>query len=461
MLGHLYADHSVSADQHMNTHGLSQSSMANPSTDCHGYSGLPPSKVAKSQQKILLLQGPVGPFFSDLHNALDAAGFGVKRVLFNSGDEFFALGQNNVRFTGILGDWEAWLRLKITQYKPDFIVLFGSNRPAHTVARRVAKLAGIPVMCLEEGYLRSGYVTAELGGNNQHSPLIKWKPQGSLRPVEDTVSAVKAARSSFLVMSVWGALYYLAREAFSRASDEELFHRPRERVLPMAWSWCNHMVRQMVARIAEFPILNALRKKSGYILIPLQVSQDSQVQIASRQWNLVKLVDASLRALAHTELNQLIVFKLHPLERENGAIARLIKQKAKALGVRRARFAVLRTGRIGELSANSGGVIVINSTSAFSALHHKVPLLVMGDAVYRHAELVTIGNDDQDIANFLKLRSTKSEEAIQEFVEAVKAQSLLPGDFYVAAGRKIAAQNIVHKLKQLLLDASVIKEAKA
>jgi capsular polysaccharide export protein len=445
----------------MNAHGISPKFMAITSADRYACGCLPTSKDVKPRQKILLLQGPVGPFFSELLVALDAAGFSVKRVLFNSGDKLFDHGRNSVRFTGILGDWNTWLRLKIAQYKPDCIVLFGSNRPAHIVARHIAKLVDIPVMCLEEGYLRSGYVTAELGGNNQHSPLIAWKPQGSLGPKVDTIPVTKATRSSFFAMSVWGALYYLAREAFSRDSDEELFHRPRERLLPMAWSWCNHTLRQIAARIVEFPTLNALRAKSGYILVPLQVSQDSQIQVAARQWNLEKLVDASLRALAHTELNQMVVFKLHPLERENGAINKLIKQRAKALGIRRARFIVLRSGRIGELTANAGGVIVINSTSAFSALHHKVPLLVLGDAVYRHADLVTIGDDDQDIATFFKLRSTKSQEAIEEFFEVVKAQSILPGDFYLAAGRKIAAQNIVHKLKQQLLDASVLKEAEA
>ena len=461
LLCNLYTYHSLSGDEHMNANGISPKSMAITSADRYACSCLPTSKGVKPRQKILLLQGPVGPFFAELQIALYAAGFGVKRVLFNSGDRLFDHGRNSVRFTGILGDWGTWLRLKVAQYNPDCIVLFGSNRPAHSVARHIAKLVDINVICLEEGYLRSGYITAEFGGNNQHSPLIAWKPQGSLRPKVDTVPVHEATRSSFFAMSVWGALYYLARDAFSRDSDEELFHRPRERLLPMAWSWCNHTLRQMAAPIVEFPTLNALRAKSGYIFVPLQVSQDSQIQFAARQWNLVKLIDASLRALAHTELNQMVVFKLHPLERKNGPISRLIKQRAKALGIRRARFIVLRSGRIGELTANAGGVIVINSTSAFSALHHKVPLLVLGDAVYRHADLVTIGDDDQDIATFFKLRSTKSQEAIKEFIEVVKAQSIMPGDFYLAAGRTIAAQNIVHKLKQLLLEASVINEEKA
>ncbi len=408
-----------------------------------------------------MLQGPVGPFFRELHKSLSAAEFSVKRVVFHSGDSLFSFNQDCARFTGTLDAWEAWLRFEIAQNQPDCIVLFGSSRPAHKAAREIAKIFGIYVLSLEEGYLRSGYVTAEFDGNNQHSKLASWKPQGRLPIDAGTVPAPMAMRSSFLTMSVWGALYYLAREAFSRDSDEELFHRPRERLLPMAWSWCNHTLRQIAARIVEFPTLNALRAKSGYILVPLQVSQDSQIQVAARQWDLEKLVDASLRALAHTELNQMVVFKLHPLERENGSISRLIKQRAGALGIRRARFIVLRSGRIGELTAYAGGVIVINSTSAFSALHHKVPLLVLGDAVYRHADLVTIGDDDQDIATFFKLRSTKSQEVIEEFIEVLKAQSLVPGDFYVAAGRKIAAQNIVHKLKQLLIEASAIKKVKA
>ncbi len=54
------------------------------------------------------------------------------------------------------------------------IILFGCERPAHLVALHLSRLYGINVLCREEGYLETGYVTCEMGGNNRHSPLTNW-----------------------------------------------------------------------------------------------------------------------------------------------------------------------------------------------------------------------------------------------------------------------------------------------
>ena len=37
------------------------------------------------------------------------------------------------------------------------IILFGCERPAHLVALHLSRLYGIDVLCLEEGYLGTGY----------------------------------------------------------------------------------------------------------------------------------------------------------------------------------------------------------------------------------------------------------------------------------------------------------------
>ncbi len=410
---------------------------------------------------VLLLQGPVGPFFSELHKSLKSTGCSVKRVTFNAGDSLFASHEDQVRFTGSLEAWEAWLRFELTQNKPDCIVLFGSSRPAHKAARRIAKIFGVYVLSLEEGYLRAGYVTAELGGNNQHSGLTSWQSQNRLPIDAGTIPAPMAMRSSFLTMSVWGALYYLTRDAVSRASDVDLFHRAREHVVPLVWRWCSHMARRGMARIAEVPIHRDLRRKPGYILVPLQVSNDSQIQIAARGWNTQKLVEACLDALAKTDAHQRVVFKLHPLERKNAVVARLIHRKAKALGLRRERFAIVHSGRIGELTAHSSGMVVINSTSGFSALHHDIPLLVLGDAVFRHDEIATTGSSEEDIKAFFKLRRAKSLEATEAFFDTIKSQCLVPGNFYIAAGRKVAVQHVIKKLEQLPVISSPFEEVNA
>ena len=411
-----------------------------------------------NQLKALLLQGPVGPFFTELQGALASSGWATRRVIFNAGDKIFAAKKDCVRFSGNLDSWEAWLRFEISQNRPNCIVLFGSSRPAHKIARRLADLFGIPVLSLEEGYLRAGYVTAEFGGNNQHSPLVTWKPQDQTcaHLAKDHIANQK--RSSFLTMSFWGAVYYIARDLVSSKTDEDLFHRPREGVLSLSCSWCAHMLHRAFMRVTEARLQGKIFGNAGYIIVPLQVSNDSQIQKAARGWTTRKLIEACLTALHQSHPEQTVLFKLHSLERANRRINELIHQRARDLGVSEARFKVTHTGRISDLTRHASGMVVINSTSGFSALHHGVPLLVLGEAVFRHDAIATTGSSQKDITDFFKIRRAKSPEMVAQFFETIKSQSLLPGDFYLSAGRKKAIKNIIEKLEQISVASSNARE---
>ncbi len=397
--------------------------------------------------RILLLQGPVGPFFRDLQAALRVSGHCVRRVIFNAGDAVFADGTNGVRFTGDLESWDAWLRHEMMMQTPDLIILFGSNRPAHVRARGIAARYGIPVLSLEEGYLRSGYITCELGGNNQHSPLVQWWPCDKVkRRFRPEVEPHPLARSAFPVMSFWGVVYYGIRDGFSNGPDEGLFHRSRDHPLRLAVRWGAHATRRIAARGLEAGKIRSLRKRRDYILVPLQVPTDSQLLVAARGWTTPRLVEGCLQALLHAKDSERLVFKLHPLDTSGAAIKNAILRRAQELGLARGRVQVLHSGRIGDLADHSSGMVVINSTSAFSALHHDVPLLVLGEAVFRHDSVVSIGETEADIAAFLNQRHVRTRDNILAFLRDLKAESLLPGDFYIASGRRAAAAAIIGKI---------------
>lgn len=415
----------------------------------HGVTGNPVKQIPQ-RPKVLLLQGPVGPFFSDLYTALLKEGFSARRVTFNAGDHLFAPHEDCVRFSGDAFAWETWLRFEFAQNTPDAIVFFGANRPAHNKARHLAKLYGIDVLSLEEGYLRSGYVSCEMGGNNEHSPLVNWRPKPLTKGgIPDPAPASDAQPSSYATMGFWAAAYYLVRDFASKPSAEHLFHRKKERIAPLTMSWGVHLLRRLAARITEFPARQGSRRWQGYLLIPLQVAGDSQLQGAARGWSTSRLIDASLTALRASPVGQRVVFKLHPLERKSARIKRQIIRRADELGVDLTRFRVLHSGRIGDLTKQSSGMVVINSTSAFSALHHNIPILVLGEAVFRHHTIVTLGETEEDVTAFFKLRHAKSHDHIKLFFAEIKSQSLIPGDFYVSRGRRVAISGIIHKLQQL------------
>jgi len=364
-------------------------------------------RLKSRQTKVLLLQGPIGPFFSELQKTLDNQGFDVKRVLFNAADRLFTHGlftqnQRTVRFTGNASAWEQWLKKELTHNTPDCIILFGSMRPAHQIARKLASELSIETLALEEGYLRSGYITCEPNGNNQHSPLRNWQPNANTLP---TSHAPVTINNAFLKMCVWASLYYLCRNTFSKHSERSLYHRKTSNSLREVITWSNSGARSLYAKAIKTSTVKKLYSdySKQFILVPLQTPGDSQIQTASRGWSNHRLINQVLIALKKCPNQKLVAFKLHPLDTGSHKTKRLIQRLAHRHQVSE-RVVTLRTGEIGKLTSHASGMIVLIA------------------------------------------RDVKSEQYVKDFLQTVKAKALLPGDFYARKGRRIGTKAIVNKL---------------
>ncbi len=139
-----------------------------------------------------------------------------------------------------------------------------------------------------------------------------------------------------------------------------------------------------------------------------------------------------------------------PVTSENAhSLVAAIWSEAKRLGVAD-RVRVLQSGKLSDLTKFSSGMLVINSTSAFSALHHHVPVLVLGDAIFRHSSVVTVGNGADSIKAFMKCREAKPPQNITAFINAVKAKALLPGDFYALSAQSETARNVVATVERIV-----------
>jgi capsular polysaccharide export protein len=130
-------------------------------------SGNPALTALLQSRSVLLLQGPVGPFFDRLTHWLKGNGVPtVNRVAFSGGDEWDCNASIALRFRGALVEWPMYLQYLFTTIKVDCIVLFGQARPHHAKAMVLASLLGIKVVVVEEGYFRPRYLSMELGGVN-------------------------------------------------------------------------------------------------------------------------------------------------------------------------------------------------------------------------------------------------------------------------------------------------------
>src|SRR5205807_4527216 len=192
--------------------GYAESSVATPASGgVTADRGAPMSDARRDTlhaKRVLLLQGPVGPFFRRLAARLRAAGAEVHKVNFNGGDWlFYPRGALNWR--GRRRDWADFLQSLIVQRQIDLVLLFGDCRPIHRVARSVAQQYGIQVGAFEEGYIRPNFITCEQFGVNgysrisRHAEFYRHLPCIPAKPERDV-------GKTFRYAAMWSALYYIA-----------------------------------------------------------------------------------------------------------------------------------------------------------------------------------------------------------------------------------------------------------
>lgn len=412
--------------------------------------------VAKaSAPYIVILQGPVGPFFDRLGRFLESRGFRIEHFVFHAGDRFFT-SRNRRRFEGTLAGWERYFKHFLEQDRPDCIICFGSERPIHRVARSLARQHDVPLLSLEEGYIRPGFVTVEEGGNNASSPLAGKLPDDEFER-EMVTERVKRAVDyrSFNRMGYYATLYYVIRTFFSSRQARELYHR---RFFPPAevFCWLRNGYRKVFHRGADNPIIHRLLEHhpGQYFLVPLQVAADSNLQKAALGWDSLSLITSLVTSFARSAPESArLVFKVHPLERGHNRYEDEITEIATRQGVAD-RVELIDTGSMGMLARHAAGMITINSTSGLSAIHHGIPLLVVGRALYEHPELAICGAGKPDFDQFWHVHDNENAVAPVEvryrYLDWIRYQALVPGDFYQKDGIDQACEGIYAKLTSLL-----------
>lgn len=410
--------------------------------------------LSATRRRILLLQGPVGPFFKRLQDYLQANGHSVWRVCFNPADSLFSSAKNRVTYRGGLDDWPSWFADFLDAMQIDCIVLFGAGRPVHAVARQVAARNGVQVIALEEGYLRPGYVTVEEGGNNDTSPLAGRLP-GRGFDLFPTIRQSPRNYASFRAMGVYATIYYGLRTISTVGRQRQLFHRNFTPAKELG-CWIRNGYRRLAGRTRNYAkIENLLEHHDGnYFLVPLQVAADCQMKQAARGWSSTRLISAALKSFSRTAPDGTrLVFKVHPLDRGHSNHRKLIEDTARAFGIDD-RVDVIDIGSIGLLTRHAAGMITINSTSGLSAIFHGTPLLVIGDAIYAHPALATCAMGEPDFDAFWTNGRVANATLRKSYIEWIRHSALKPGDFYAAAGMKAACEGILAKLRAMPVEYS-------
>jgi capsular polysaccharide export protein len=379
----------------------------------------------KGAKRILLLQGPLGPFFGAFASILTQRGKTVTKLNFNGGDQFFyPHGQRAA------GDTESLTRTItsiIESTHPEVAVLFGQDRPVHVLCRKLLEAHQIPILVFEEGYVRPYFVTFERGGVNGRSPF-KWDG-GSADP--DVVWPEKAAH--FPISETIGhAIRYYAMMSVKQFSYGQHEHHRQAGSMAEAMRWVRGAVLTSLYRKTDTTLVEQLKGElfKRYYFVPLQSRGDAQISHHSTFASIEDFITQVLHSFASSApAGTHLVLKHHPLDVGHADFGRLLESLSKQWAIH-GRVHYLRSGHLPTILQDALGTVTINSTVGLSSLFEGTPVKTCGKAIYDVAGLSFQG----DVDHFWHNPGAVDREAVAHFRDHLIAQTQLPGTFYWASG---------------------------
>ena len=381
--------------------------------------------------KVLLLQGPVGPFFDRLADWLLRREAEVTRVVLQGGDLRDCQAVAPLVYDGALAEWPSWLRGLIERSRPDCIVLFGQSRLYHRVALRLGAELAVPVVVLEEGYFRPGYLTMELGGVNSFSTTLdryRWTPAAARLPL------APAACSWHFQQTAWHAARHYAALWRHRSAFAFYLHHRASGPLQYAAYWLRSWALKALCAPGDAWRQHGLAADGRpYFFVPLQHDGDPQVTQHSGYARNAEFIVEVMRSFSlHAAPETLLVFKQHPQSRGATGHSALIRGLGREMGLA-GRVRYLLEGDTGTLSRHAAGVVLINSTVGLQALQAGTPLMVMGEAVYKRPHLTASCSLEQFWAD-----PPRPDPALVEaFLDQLKNLTQMPASLYARRGQAL------------------------
>lgn len=330
-------------------------------------------------KRVLLLQGPVGPFFYRFAKKLKKVGATVYKINFNGGD-FIFYPFASLNYTKILKNFEPFLKEFCIKNEIDAIIIFNDCRPVHSVAKVVAKEMDINLGVFEEGYIRPDYVTFENEGVNGYSLIPK---ERSFYDRLEIVQEYKTKKlgNAYLTMALYAFCYWLGAFLLSWYFNNSLHHRS---LSPLeVYPWIVSYFRKFKYLVSERDMKKRIRAlPKCYFLAALQVYNDTQICSHFSGASVESFIESLIASFAeHSNSSDFLVIKHHPMDRGYRDYSTLIDNLSIQYGAD-SRVFYIHDAHLPTLLDKAIGCVVINSTVGISALHHNCPLKVCGNAFY-------------------------------------------------------------------------------
>lgn len=400
-----------------------------------------------ANRNILLLQGLMGPLFRRVGQALRRDGYGVHKVNFNGGDRLFWRLPNGIDYIGSAEAWPEALERLIREREITDVVLFGDCRPMHMSAIALCRNLQIQVHVFEEGYIRPGWVTLELGGVNAHSSLPRdpdwYRAEAAKLPA---TPEHYPAPSSFRRRAIEAIAYNLADVLTRRHYAHWENHRPWHPLVE-GMGWARRLSRRKSAALRSEDLLARLEASADrYMIFPLQLDSDAQIRLHSSFAGVADALQMVITSFAaHAPAPMRLVVKEHPLD--NGV--RDWRGETAALAALHGisdRVDFLESGDIAPVARRAEGLVTINSTSGTLALAFDVPVIVLGRAIYDIDGITFQGKLD----DFWSNPGRPDSATFAAFCRVLIERCLVPGGFFSEEGLARVTEGVITRLEKAI-----------
>ncbi len=268
-----------------------------------------------ANRRVMLLQGPAGPFFKRVAHQLRQRGATLTKVNFNAGDDLFYRGPEVVHYRGSFSDWRQFVTSLARRARIEVLLLFGDCRRYHRVAIEQARALGLSVYVFEEGYLRPDFVTLEQGGVNGVSSMPK-DPAFYRRLSPSPLPKPKQV-GNVIPGAAWYATVYAVSHGLLSWRYPHYQHHRSIRPFEQAGLWVRGAARRVLHSRHDRSIDERIASQTlpPYFLVPLQVHLDMQMRHCPFE-SVIEFIRTVVRSFAlHAPKDTVLMLKHHPLDR--------------------------------------------------------------------------------------------------------------------------------------------------
>ncbi|MHC5224850.1 capsule biosynthesis protein [Ignatzschineria sp. LJL83] len=397
-------------------------------------------------KRVLLLQGPIGPFFQLLQEYLTQKEHKIVfKINFNGGDEYYyPASPHTISYQGSPRNFSEYLHRYVQEHNIDAIVCFGDGRKYHRIAKEYCELSKRPISfwAFEEGYLRPNYVTFEKWGVNFNSTLSRDKffyqqdfietipdgmPLSENEPRQPHIMRERPLTVRFFSRAKMASRYYF--EMWKKRKTYALYRHHRETKLRVYFgAWLKTGILKYFYKLRDRPIAKLIRqqKLDNFFIFPLQVHNDNQIIRHGRGLSMPEYIRKVINSFSeNAPSDSKLIIKHHPMDRGFSNYQSLIVRLATRKGVLD-RVLYVHEISMPDLLRNAKAMVVINSTCGISALIHGLPIKVIGDAHYDIEGLTS----HQSLKKFWKNPHNPNPENIKRYLKLLRGKTQLNGSFY-------------------------------